>query len=72
MSAGYPQLTITKEWKHLAFECILLDEVMTKKVAALNDIRKGLGEVKVCGVSVHSLLDRYPPGESLSCGQRSR
>lgn len=60
MSAGYPHLTITKERKHLAYECILLNEVVTKRIAALDDIRKGLGEVKVSGVSVLSLLEGFP------------
>ena len=45
---------ITKEQKHLAFECILLHEVVTKRVAALGDKRKALGKVKVYGASVLS------------------
>lgn len=60
MSADYPHLTITKEQKHCTFECTLLYEVLTKTVAALDDITKGLGEVKVGRVSFLSLLDRYP------------
>ena len=43
----------------MAYECILLYEEVPKRIAALDDLRKGLGEVKVCGVSVVSLLERY-------------
>ena len=37
-----------------------LYEVVIKRIAALDDIRKGLGEVKVSGVSFLSLLERFP------------
>ena len=59
MSADYPHLTITKEKKHCAFECTFYMR-FSPKVPALDDKRKGLGEVKVGRVSVPSLLDRYP------------
>lgn len=60
MSAGFPHITITEERRNLAYECILLSEVVTKRIPALDDIRRGLGEVKVSGVSLLSLLERYP------------
>ena len=60
MSAGFPHITITEERRNLAYECILLSEVVTKRIPALDDLRRGLGEVKVSGVSLLSLLERYP------------
>lgn len=44
-SAGYPHLSITQERQHLAYECILLYEVITKRIPALDDLRKGLASV---------------------------
>ena len=60
MSAGFVHITITEERRNLAYECILLSEVVTKRIPALDDLRRGLGEVKVSGVSLLSLLERYP------------
>ena len=60
MTAGFPHVTITEDRRHLAYECILLYEVVTKRIPALDDLRRGLEEVKVCGVGLLSLLERYP------------
>lgn len=60
VSAGFPHITITEERRNLAYECILLSEVVTKRIPALDDLRRGLGEVKVSGVSLLSLLEMYP------------
>ena len=60
MAAGYPHLNITEERRGLAFECCLLYEVVTKRIVALDDIRKGLAEVKVSGISFLDLLARFP------------
>ena len=60
MSAGFPHIIITEERRNLAYECILLSEVVTKRIPALDDLTRGLGEVKVSGVSLLSLLERYP------------
>ena len=60
MSPGFAHITITEERRNLAYECILLSEVVTKRITALDDLRRGLGEVKVSGVSLLSLLERYP------------
>ncbi len=59
-SAAFPHITITEERRNLAYECILLHEVVTKRIPALDDLRRGLGTVKVSGVSLLSLLERYP------------
>ena len=60
MTAGFSHVTITSERRHIAYECILLYEVITKRIPALDDLRRGLGEVKVAGVTLLSLLERYP------------
>ena len=58
-SAGYPHISITVERQHLAYECILLYEVITKRIPALDDLRKGLAAVKVSGTTLLDLL-RFP------------
>ena len=60
MAAGFPHISITQERKQLAYECCLLHEVITKRVAALDDIRKGLQSVKLLGNTVLDLLRRWP------------
>ncbi len=62
-SAGFPHLYISPETQQVAFECCLLYEVITKRVAALNDMRRGLqkgGSVKVMGTSLLDLLKCNP------------
>ena len=46
--------------RHLAFECCLLHEVFTKRLAALDDIRKGLASIKTHDVSILDLVLTYP------------
>ena len=36
-SAGYPHISVTEERRHLAYECILLYEVITKRIPSLDD-----------------------------------
>ena len=60
MAAGFPHISITQERKQLAYECCLLHKVITKRVAALDDIRKGLQSVKLLGNTVLDLLRRWP------------
>ena len=55
-SAGYPHISITEERRHLAYECILLYEVITKRIPALDDLRKGLSSVKVSQTTLLDLL----------------
>lgn len=56
VSAGYPHLNITEGRQHLAYKCILLYEVVTKRIPAMDDLRKGFSAVKVSGMT---LLDFY-------------
>ena len=49
MSAGYPHISITKDRRNLAYECCLTYEVLTKRLASLDDMRKGLSTVCVSG-----------------------
>ena len=60
VSAGYPHLNITEGRRHLAYECILLYEVVTKRIPAMDDLRKGFSEVKVSGTTLLDLLNRFP------------
>ena len=60
MAAGFPHITVSPERRHLAYECCLLYEVITKRIAALDDIRKGLQSVKVMGNTVLVLLSKWP------------
>ena len=60
MAAGFPHVHITTENRHLAYECCLVYEVITKRVAAMDDIRKGLSDVRVLGVTLLDLLTKFP------------
>ena len=60
VSAGYPHLNITEGRRHLAYECILLYEVVTKRIPAMDDLRKGFAAVKVSGMTLLDLLNRFP------------
>lgn len=53
-------MEITARNRSLAYECFLLYEVITKRIAALEDIRKGLASVRVRGITLLDLL-RVPP-----------
>lgn len=60
MSAGYPHLTVSPQRRQLAFECCVQYEVITKRIPALDDMRKGLQSVKVLGNSILELLMKWP------------
>ena len=60
MSAGYPHIDVTGNRRRLAYECCLVHEVITKRIPALEDIRKGLESVKVLGKSSLDLLTKWP------------
>lgn len=60
ISAGYPHISITEERRHLAYECILVYEVITKRIPALDDLRKELASVKVSQTTLLDLLKRLP------------
>lgn len=59
-SAGYPHVSITEGRRHLAYECVLLYEVVTKRIPAMDDLRKGLAAVKVSGTTLLDILMRFP------------
>ena len=59
-AAGYPHLEVTEQKRHFAYECCLVHEVITKRLPALDDIRKGLAEVNVTGITLLCLLERFP------------
>lgn len=44
----------------MAYECLLLYEVVTKRIPAMEDIRKGLGSVKRNGITLLDLLRIHP------------
>lgn len=60
MSAGFPHLSITPERRQLAFECCLVFEVITKRIATLDDIRKGMKTVQVLGVTILDIAAKEP------------
>ena len=60
VSAGYPHSNITEGRRHLAYECILLYEVVTKRIPAMDDLRRGFSAVKVSGTTLLDLLIRFP------------
>lgn len=53
-------MEITARNRSLAYECFLLYEVITKRIAALEDIRKGLASVRVRGITLLDLLRVHP------------
>lgn len=55
-----PSYSVTEERRHLAYECILLYEVITKRIPALDDLRKGLASVKVSQTTLLDLLGKLP------------
>ena len=55
----YP-LSMTEERQHLAYECILLYEVITKCIPALDDLGKGLASVKMSQTTLLGLLEGLP------------
>ena len=59
ISAGSPHLTITGNRTNLAYECCVTYEVLTKRLASLDDIRKGLSSVHVVGQTLLDLLTKW-------------
>ena len=60
VSAGYPHICVTADKRRMAYECCLVHEVVTKRIPALDDIRKGLQSVNVAGETSLRLLERWP------------
>lgn len=59
-NSGYPHIEITENNKRYAYECCLVNEVITKRLPALDDMRKGIGEVNVMGITLLFLLEDFP------------
>ena len=59
-ASGYPPITVTAERRHLAYECCLVHEMVTKRLPALDDIRRGLTSVSALGTTCLDLLARWP------------
>lgn len=59
-TAGFPYLEITASNKRMAYECILMHDVITKRVIVLDDLRKGLNAVTYLRTSIVNLADEYP------------
>lgn len=59
-ASGFPYLEITADNRSLAYECFLQYEVITKRIPALEDIRKGLASVRVKGITLLDLLQTHP------------
>mgnify|MGYP002804255812 CR=1 FL=1 len=51
---------VLPEQRQLAVECCVQYEVITKRISALDDMRKGLQSVKVLGNSILDLLVKWP------------
>ena len=60
LASGFPYLEITAENRSLAYEYLLFYEVLTKRIPALEDIRKGLASVRVQGITLLDLLRIHP------------
>jgi hypothetical protein len=59
LAAGFPHLNITGERKHLTYECCVIHKIVTKRLAALYDIRKGLQSANFMGNTVIDLLNKW-------------
>jgi hypothetical protein len=55
----------------MAYECCLQHEVITKRVAALDDIRRRLGSVTVGNKTCLSLLEKWPELKTRFDGSKS-
>ena len=58
MPTGYPDISVTADSRRLAYECCSINEVITKRIPALDDVRKGLGSVKFLGKSALVLVSK--------------
>lgn len=65
MAAGFPHLEVTPATRTLAYECCLTYEVITKRLPALDDLRKGLRSECVMGTSLLDLSQQHPSVKQL-------
>ena len=65
MAAGFPYIEVNPCNPSQAYECVLTYEVVTKRLVVLDDLRKGLGSVRVMATSVTGLLQQHPKVQHL-------
>lgn len=71
ISSGFPHITVSENNRSMAYECCLVHEVITKRVAALDDIRRGLGSVTVRNKTCLNLLEKWPELKTRFDGSKS-
>ena len=49
MASGFPHIQISPSNRQLAYECCLSNEVITKQIPSLGDLRKGISSEVVFG-----------------------
>ena len=49
MASGFPHIQISPSNRQLAYECCLSNEVITKRIPSLGDLRKGISSEVVFG-----------------------
>lgn len=59
MAAGFPHIEVTPSNRSLAYECVLIYEVVTKRIPVLDDLRKGLDAVRVMATTVIDLAQQH-------------
>ena len=62
VSSGFPHVEVTTPStrnKNLAFECIMVSEVIAKRIPMLDDLRQGLISESVLGFNVLSLTGKH-------------
>ena len=75
VAARYPHIFIPADKRQEireAYECCLVYDVITKRVPALEDIRKGLESVNVRGKTVLDLIREFPDLEKRLCPPHGR
>ena len=59
VSSGFPHVEVTTRNKNVAFECIMVSEVITKRIPMLDDLRQGLISESVLGFNVLNLASMH-------------
>ena len=58
-------MEVNRSNRSQAYECVLTYEAVTKRIAVLDDIRKGLSSVRVMATSVTDLVQQHPKVQEL-------
>ena len=59
MAAGFPNIEITSSNRLMAYECVLVHEVVSKRIIVLEDLRKGLQAERSMGLGILDLARRH-------------